>query len=107
MCSIFVILFGFGHGASKVATEDAGRFISGLFLEFVNHSGEEWQVWEAGFRAFLKRGPGRLTFDMLRQCLMRRHMEACAAGLLVAALGPDRCGVLPTHKEHRAPSALH
>ena len=107
LCSIFAILFGFGHGASKVATEDAGTFFSGFLLEFVDHSDEEWQVWEAEFRACLKHGPEHLNFDMLKQFLMRRNTGARAAGLLVAALGPDKYSVLPTHKEHRAPSTQH
>ena len=69
-------------------------------LKSVHHCGEEWQVRETGVRAFMKRSPGRLTRDMVKQCLMRRHMEACAASLVVAGLGSDRCGVLPIHTEH-------
>ena len=35
---------------------------------------------------------------MLKQFLMRRITEACAAGLLVTALGPGKYSVMPTHK---------
>ena len=74
--------------------------MSGLILKSVHHCGDGRQVRETVFRTFMKSSPGRVTCDMLQQFLMRCHMEACAASLVVVGLGPDRCSVLPIHMEH-------
>ena len=74
--------------------------MSGLILKSAHHCGDEWRVRETVFRAFMKGSPGRVTCDMLKRFLMRCHMEACAASLVVVGSGPDRCSVLPIHMEH-------
>ena len=79
--------------------DDAGKFFRSFLLEFVVNSDNEWQVWEAQFcTCLVKDGPKHINIDMLKQFLMRRITEACAAGLLLAIPGTDKYSVIPARK---------